>query len=70
MNPMVCNIHFKHVILTPDKLTIIRILNHENQFNYLHHMAARIKIIRSVDYLDISDRGEVDFPISRAKLKK
>lgn len=33
-------------------------------------MAARIKVIRSVDYLDISDRGEIDFPESRKKLKK
>ena len=33
-------------------------------------MAARIKIIRSIDYLDISDSGQIDFPESRKNLKK
>lgn len=33
-------------------------------------MAAKIQIIRSVDYLDISDSGEINFPESRKKLKK
>lgn len=33
-------------------------------------MAAKIKIIRSVDYLDISDRGDINFPESRKKLLK
>ena len=32
-------------------------------------MAAKIKIIRSLDYLDISDGGVVNFPESRKNLK-
>ena len=33
-------------------------------------MAAKIKIIRSVDYMEISDLGEIDFPSSRNKLHR
>ena len=33
-------------------------------------MSAKIKIIRSVDYLDISDLGEINFSESRKKLQK
>ena len=33
-------------------------------------MAARIKIIRSIDYMDISDNGEILFTESRKNLKK
>ena len=33
-------------------------------------MAAKIQIIRSVDYLDVTDSGEINFPESREKLKR
>jgi len=33
-------------------------------------MAAKIKIIRSADYLDISDNGTINFSESRKKLSK
>jgi hypothetical protein len=33
-------------------------------------MAAKIKIIRSVDYLDISDSGIINFSESRKRLRK
>jgi hypothetical protein len=33
-------------------------------------MAAKVKIIRSVDYMEISDSGTINFPESRKKLRK
>jgi len=33
-------------------------------------MAAKIQIIRSVDYLDVTDSGEINFPESRDRLKQ
>jgi len=33
-------------------------------------MAVKVKIVRSVDYLDVSDNGEINFPESKMNLKK